>query len=1217
MKFMKRRVKKSLAKTMTVGVSAMTVATMLPVNSFAMDNNENDIDTVGNQEAAGSVAVKEETVSTAYEAVSDCVSAIADAVSAIDGLDGVAESITAARNDLAGTDSASLEGISEDIKDAKNAADEVADLIATASFTESDILKLINQSGNINTILKKAINTNLDALKNATTLEEAEDAYNVLAAAISAAKSGMEAVKEDYADLIDKYDESVNGAYEADDNYAAALEAAKTKISDAIEALKTSGENLDALLAVLSETQTDRDNTIKDYTGKLAELDALIEAKEEEKTPIDITKTAAESELAELKTEADELEADLDEAKSEAAAAEQDLKDAQAEMDANAIALDILNKEKAVQDASRIDYNKCDALFMAIFQNYYVPYVIKPAEGSKVEFTSDKFVKFSDDSLNYYVFKIDGKEYFYNYVVDKKTRELVIFEKTEHDEIVTGAVPAKYVSIGNNTTIEMSEADYVKALNDGTVYEKDGKSYVLLDTSEVKEEFVKADNQTVSETDVDVVYDKNGKTTTTIGSVTTTTYDSTNIASNGDVFASEAAAREDAAGKLVAGDKNLDIKITKTEEYTATASAEYTSTYKLTLDLTGYKVKRGNKWKNYSDVADDFKDKIEDYCQDAKVVCTGASAKKTKDNFLFDDEYEYTKGTLTIEFSRINEQCDYSTWDNIVDVFNKNKTQKAVEEHLAAEGKVNIDFRSFNWNFMTAKVTVTDGKSVTAAGKGNTADAAKKAALAAVTNSLGDSQREAQRKKEILAAAGWSKNAVFTTSYTEKNSAAKDVKLTNTKYGYTATYDKINVTTKKDVVLKKVFQSAAELSYEAEIPAVTKKVYRNDKFFANEDCFYEFSDEAFRSFLAEGTASKEAYDSAVDNKTSADSEVERLTTAVSEAKKAVSEKSDELEAITEKYNKATEELDELKAKREEIKGKLADAEASADYSDAIEKVKAAKSEIADADAAVLNLSNEVNDCSESKIDSSEMLALNALIAADKVNYEMIQSAFEDTSDVMDEIDEILDNKKSELTKTDDADDTDAKDDDVTDDTDAKDDDVTDDTDVKDDDVTDDTDAKDDDASDATIVNPAPVSPAPVNPTPDSDTSDTDSTDNTDNTVNTNVVVDNTANTNVAADNTANTNVVVDNTDNTTTNNTAPQEIVEIEDNEVPLSSLTDKKDDSEEIVSIDENEVPLANVASPASKNMWWLLAIPVVGVVTFGFFMFFKKKKEKEEAEQ
>lgn len=1148
---MKKKIKSSLAKTVTLGVSAATVVTMLPVNAMAMEKVPASLEETQSQETAKPAVVNEATIENANKAVDDTVAAITDAVKAVDALGDVIKAVADAKSALAGVDGVSLGGVSDSIENAQNAADKVADSMTAASDAEAQVLELVNKSEDINITLKLAISTNLEALRKATTVEEAVAAYDVLVKAIGSAKEQMGNASADYDKLVEKYGTVIDEAKEADDVFAGEIADAGEKISSALSAIKAAEEKVEALIEVLETAQNDRAELIKSYEEKVAALEKDIKEKEEEKKAAEDEKIVADDAVDAQNEVVKAAEEALKTAQEEAKKASQDVKTAEENMNANKIALDILEKEKAVQDANKVDYDKLDNLFMAIFQNYYVPYIIKPAEGSNVEFTSNKFTKFSEDKKNYYSFKIDGKEYFYNYVVDKKTRELVIFEKTAHEEIISSEVPARYVYVGENTSIELSEAQYKQALDDNIIYVRDGKSYYLLPGTDNIYKFDKADNQTVSGEKKSDVYDVTGKTTTTTADVTTTTYESASISSKGDVFASEEDARADAGSKLAKGDKDLNISISKTEEYTAEAQVSYAAKYTMVIQLEGYKVKRGNNWKDYSDIDKDFEKEAGKYAEDVKVICNAPAVKKTKDNWLFDDEYTFTGGTVTITFSRCKEEINYSLWNNITDFFNRGKVEKAVKENLNAQGKIDIDFNSFNWNGKTADVTVTDGSTVKAEGKGSTKEEANKAALAAAKANSGNKEREAERKNGMLSALSWKNGCVFSTEYVFTKENVNKVSLTDTKYGYSATYNKQVVTVEKDVVILKTLQKAVELEYIDKVPAVTKTVYLNDKYNADEDCFYEFSDEAFRAFLKKGSDSKDAYEAALKAKETADKKVEDLADKLKDEKDIASEKEKDAKEAGDKLQKVIDNLDDLMKDKEQAEKDLEAAKKTTDYSDAINKAKAAMSSIAASKESIDALAKEVDGSLSPRINSAELIALNALMEVDVEKFEFNKDDFNKTTDDISDLDDIRDDKLAELNKADDT----ATDDTVTDDT-----------------------ATDDTVTDNTV----------------DETVNVDNADEIDN-----------------ADNTGNVNENVTDTETPDEEIDDNQKVVEIEDNEVPTSAI---EDDENEIVEIEDNEVPLANPASKSSRNMMWMLAIPVVGVAAFGIYLIAKKKKEEEE---
>ena len=142
---MKKDINKGLAKTFTVSASAVTVATMLPFNVMA-DGTEGSGSGVSDvQEELKSSVAQESTVADANNSVDDAVASIEAAINAVEVLDDVAENVAKAKATLTEQGEISLGDVSDNIGNAQDFADTVANNMDAAADTETEVVYLVNK----------------------------------------------------------------------------------------------------------------------------------------------------------------------------------------------------------------------------------------------------------------------------------------------------------------------------------------------------------------------------------------------------------------------------------------------------------------------------------------------------------------------------------------------------------------------------------------------------------------------------------------------------------------------------------------------------------------------------------------------------------------------------------------------------------------------------------------------------------------------------------------------------------------------------------------------------------------------------------------------------------------------------------------------------------------------------------------------------------------
>lgn len=701
------------------------------------------------------------------------------------------------------------------------------------------------------------------------------------------ASDKLESVKADAQAEADKAVEAINDAYNKASNKADAAkneaDKAADKASEADSKYETAKKN--------SEDALDNLNEATDAANK-ANKEAFEKSKEATNAGIEKAKADTEAYIAGIeKINADKA----------AKIADTNNTNAQNELikvtEANKAALEIIKLQEEVQAGNANDWNKCDELFASIIKGYYVPEVLKLSDGAVAY--PNGFTKFTDDSKNYYKLTIENEDgskedLYLNYKLDETGKRLVIFEKTETEVVVKEGVAEKYVSV-DGSNVELSVDEFKTGLGNGDVIEVDNTYYYKNTDGIVTVDKALSDNQSVSaEEETKELVD--GKwVVTNKGTVTTTTSEDLTLNGRAD-YDSEDDAKAAAQSTISATNNddveisNVDIKITTdtttTTETTYDASADVSFVTKLTtvIDIAGVQVEHDDNWKKANNEVTDWKDSIVSKLEDAGFKVLSGTVSDVKNEKIVDnkgsifdwfpnDTYEYKSGKITIEYVAVDSKTvNYSTWDNITDIFSKDKKQKAIiEETYKKDGTEILDFTGWNWNLTTADVKVVGRDTVTGTATGAdtkaTAESEAKSAAIEAANAKASSKATSSASKVSTIVKGVVKNASVSTTgtavYSTKVSSlatenikasdveTKEIKTENTitKYGYEASFTKTSQSVEEDVVLKVTEYSVVELEHQDEIPAETKIEYTNDKYDAGEYVLVEETDEGLNNFL--------------------------------------------------------------------------------------------------------------------------------------------------------------------------------------------------------------------------------------------------------------------------------------------------------------------------------------------------------------------------------
>lgn len=1193
---MKKKVTRSVLKAMTIGISAMAASSFTAMAKEAGEGNiegENpgalaetetgnlDEATKEASDATNEAAKSENTVIDGVDSTKDTTDGIKEANKEFDEeanseTDGIKTNDAAASVDNAKNAISDAETAGEDTKKAVDSAASNADITTDIA---SDVDVIVSDA-------QAKIDENIDAIKKASTVEEANAAYSNIEAVVAETDTKFAAAQADFDAAKLNYDAALNAAALADAEYGNAV----AKANDELEAAAANLENVKSKAGVL---QSELEEAQKAYEEAVAKAkQAMDEAEAAKKTAEDAVKAAenakndAESKLDAAKKDKEAAEAERDAALKAKEEAEKAIKAAEAAKEANASAIKILEAEAEYLSSSK-SWDDSDKLFKVIMQEYYVPNVIGVEEGSTVTY-SDKFYKDKNDKYNYYVFTItdkagNSKDYYYNY--KKENDELIIFEKVLGKEVIKEAEEEKFiVAVDGVVKVEMTKDEFDAAISACKIFKKDGEFYYF-NGQKTENVYVKSDETTViSDQRTDTTYEDGKKIETTTGTVTKTTYEETDISSDGDIYNSKSDALNAAKSNLATGDKNFTISYSSTTSEDAQAIVSYISVYSTVVDLNGVKEMHGNNWKDYKggekDIRDDIVSTLNDngYYVLSSAVSGKATGKKTVDNkasftnWFPDDEYTYSSGSVTVQYVKLADldETSYSTWDVIKNLFNGGKTKEQKIQELRDSGYDIADWESFNWNFITADVKLVKYQDAKGTGfdsdiSDNSATAqnlAKKDAVntakdtvkqdAASVNSSVKSLIAKNCNKTItkVTTTGTAKTAVNGSNVTTADASITSAKKT-TKYGYSASYDKKKVDVKKNVTISTAEYAADKVTYVPEVPEESRTVYKNDNYdnyVKNRKenrsgiSLFEYQDETFRAFLKLGTESINDYEAAKNAKKDAEDAIDAANKKIDAADLDVAAKKDIAD-------KAAYDLDEAnkaaKAKEDELaaaKGSYDAALKATNYSELIKLVDKAKDDINTAKEKVDALKQALEGLKKTTLNKDMIDALGAQLSVAEADFEKAKEKYDNAKKQIEDAKKALQDKLGEF-----------------------------------------------DLADIPVN---PVTPAvPLAPSP----------------VATVVIDDAVTPTGVISPVPAG-NVLV----------TAPT--TQIDDAETPLgvvdeNNKKDNKNDAAEVISINDAETPLGIVDEDEKKAMswWWLLIVAAMGVT--GYEMYRRHSKKNAES--
>lgn len=596
-----------------------------------------------------------------------------------------------------------------------------------------------NAAEDMNTIVDDAmdeVETQTENISNATTVEEANDAYASIEKTVADAQTDFDNKLQEYNDAKAAYEDAVKKA----EDYKAAYDLA----------LATAGANVEA-------AKDELDTAYK----KAEELKAAVEAANAE-----VGKSAAGA---------------LDIAEKEKIAREDGGLNWRNE---DALFVSIMQnyylpKEgitgatvTRVQGSDNNDYN-------------YFKAVYKDEEGN--------------EKVAYYNYKMDGNSKDDIVIFEKREVEIFGDPNETPDRYVDSDGNVKNIEEGikNGTLVAITDEDgnvsyYEK--NDVT------SSETLVSNSEItstSKEDTTIDEDSKSETyklddDGNLVKEVTADVTTvTYTGATFTAEESYTTDAKRDAAATAKAAElEEATGK--------DATVENTESTTYVATGTFIPTFTKTIDVNIEVEKKNGKHdpgvKTEEEAVNSVKTEAEDkvtkgingdwYLIDVSsdLAVTGY----TEDTWYDDSDFIVT-GTATATYAKVTKQdIDFSTWQEIGSWFNGEKLEAIAKKWVQDNGGIYVGSSSWNWNFKTATISYVAAMEVT----GETADsevAAKESLEEAIKNALAG-----LKGKDGSAATGDYQKKVDTESTTQYsyqiNYLEKASTTTNNKIIATETY---------------------------------------------------------------------------------------------------------------------------------------------------------------------------------------------------------------------------------------------------------------------------------------------------------------------------------------------------------------------------------------------------------------------------------------------
>lgn len=618
------------------------------------------------------------------------------------------------------------------VGEANDAVKGAAEEQANANAAGNDAEKLINER-------ETQFNNYVDEIKNAATIDAANESYDNLVDMLNKAETTLEEKQKVYDDAVKAYND-----------------------------YKTKYDNQKAAIAKAETAYNDAKKIYEDAAGKYADWSDMHDQKVKDLTIYHDTLKAAEENYKAAVEQLDEIKKQSDKIAAAATAAK-------ASILANG-GNSILAAIKVTETSESRKWDEQDTLFEEIVKNYYVPEVLK-GKDANLEWT-----RISEDMCNYCVVTYtdkDGNEQtlVLDYVMtnedengtlkettDEKPGKLngnsaskiVIFEKSEDEKKAADALDKdknallyddkdinvdKYKVINEKGQTVYLNKSYVEgelAKKDGSIINVSGVYYQKGDaTTDVKLKY--GENGLVSDTTVDdtrtvITVDEytvkaedlkleDGKFVQEYKGDTTTIVYHKELSQSGYIYGSEGEANAAALAKakeVVGEDDELISATTVSKTHTEyTTSGTYIPIFQETITISkdvksldanfaivekGISVYNGLKDTKTSIEKDDY------FILDENWSDISANTKE-KDKFGKKENYTVSQ---TATFTYVSKELVKEGTEKdfvLADLFNfksSEEAQKAVANKLKSQGKILISWKSFDLNLGKATYTYID-----------------------------------------------------------------------------------------------------------------------------------------------------------------------------------------------------------------------------------------------------------------------------------------------------------------------------------------------------------------------------------------------------------------------------------------------------------------------------------------------------------------------------
>lgn len=700
------------------------------------------------------------------------------------------------------------------VGEANDAVKGAAEEQANANAAGNDAEKLINER-------ETQFNNYVDEIKNAATIDAANESYDNLVDMLNKAETTLEEKQKVYDDAVKAYND-----------------------------YKTKYDNQKAAIARAETAYNDAKKIYEDAAGKYADWSDMHDQKVKDLTIYHDTLKAAEENYKAAVEQLDEIKKQSDKIAAAATAAK-------ASILANG-GNSILAAIKVTEDSTGRVWSEQDTLFEEIVKNYYVPEVLK-GKVEKLEWT-----RVSEDMCNYCVVTYtdkDGNEQtlVLDYVMtnedengtlkettDEKPGKLngnsaskiVIFEKSEDEKKAADAYKDAYnkgkdallydqgINVdkykvknekGQTVYLDKSYVEGELAKKDGSIIKVGGVYYQKGDTPDVKLTY--GENGLVSDTTNEdesertvITVDKNtveaedfklvdGKLVQEYKGDTTTIVYHKELSQSGYVYDSEGEANAAALAKVGKEDELISAEVHA--EYTT--SGTYIPIFQETITISkdvksldanfaiaekGISVYNGLKDTKTSIEKDDY------FILDENWSDISANTKE-KDKFGKKENYTVSQTATFTYVSR--ELVKKGTEKDFVlaDLFNfksSEEAQKAVANELKSQGKILISWDSFDWRMGKATYQYID--TVQASGETCASEADANASFDSIVNAK---DRE---------------GATLLESYTDLRGNKIDLvnSSTDSKYAYNLSYwNQTRKTTVENTLIKTETSDASKV----------------------------------------------------------------------------------------------------------------------------------------------------------------------------------------------------------------------------------------------------------------------------------------------------------------------------------------------------------------------------------------------------------------------